>query len=255
MTDEGQPLFMQRVRLALNRPDGYIPPAGVTESQLSEATLQVLETVKNRSRDQQLALLDQLIEAGKPINLNVIGLPDTEAAACAIADLAREKTPEWGTGKQVAVWHHPLIDSLNLAQALATDSVSVVTVQKAPSGEPGNTAFPVREQVANAFIGITSADFCVAESATLVLKTRPGQARSVSLLPSIHVAVITLDQVLASFTELYALLCHDSSHRAEEIPNCMTFISGPSKTADIEAVMVHGVHGPRELWLYVIINA
>ena len=99
---------------------------------------------------------------------------------------------------------------------------------------------------------MTSADYCIAESASLVLKTRPGQPRMVSLLPSIHVAVITEDQLLESLAECYALVKQDPDAEKEGMTCCMTLISGPSKTADIEAVMVHGAHGPREMIIYVI---
>jgi L-lactate dehydrogenase complex protein LldG len=95
-------------------------------------------------------------------------------------------------------------------------------------------------------------DFCLAENATLVLKTRPSQARAVSLVPSIHVAVIRLDQLLSNLGELNAALMRDPGQRPEGLTNCMTLITGPSKTADIELVMVHGAHGPRELHIYVI---
>jgi len=100
---------------------------------------------------------------------------------------------------------------------------------------------------------VTSADFCLADTATLVLRNRPGQPRSVALVPSIHIAVITLDQIVADMKELFALLrwvAHFPAGRA--FPNYMSFISGPSKTADIEATMVHGAHGPREVHLFVI---
>jgi L-lactate dehydrogenase complex protein LldG len=50
---------------------------------------------------------------------------------------------------------------------------------------------------------------------------------------------------------LYALLSFDPDVHREGLTNCMTFISGPSKTADVEATMVHGAHGPREVHLIV----
>jgi L-lactate dehydrogenase complex protein LldG len=110
----------------------------------------------------------------------------------------------------------------------------------------------IRRQVAESFIGVTSADYCLAETATVVMRTRPGQARSVSLVPSIHVAVVRLAQILADLGELYALFRADPELRSEGLTRCMTLISGPSKTADIELVMVHGAHGPREMHLLVV---
>jgi L-lactate dehydrogenase complex protein LldG len=101
-------------------------------------------------------------------------------------------------------------------------------------------------------IGVTSADYAVAETATLAMKTRPGQPRCISLLPSIHVVVIRLDQLLADVNELYTLLKWDSNERAEGLTHSMTFITGPSKTADIEATLVHGAHGPREVVVIVL---
>ena len=84
--------------------------------------------------------------------------------------------------------------------------------------------------------------------ASLVMRTRPGQPRSVSLVPSIHIAVLRLDQIILDLKELYALVQSD----ADGLTNCMTFVSGPSKTADVEATMVHGAHGPREVYIYVM---
>ena len=114
------------------------------------------------------------------------------------------------------------------------------------------TRADLRKQVIDAYIGITSADFCMADTASLVMRTRPGQARSVSLVPSIHVAVIYLHQIILDLKELYSLLQWDPKIQAEGLTNCMTYISGPSKTADVEATMVHGAHGPREVYVYVI---
>jgi L-lactate dehydrogenase complex protein LldG len=84
------------------------------------------------------------------------------------------------------------------------------------------------------------------------MRTRPGQARSVSLVPSIHIAVIHLDQIISDLKELYTLIQKESGETGEATTNCMTFISGPSKTADVEATMVHGAHGPREVYIYLM---
>jgi L-lactate dehydrogenase complex protein LldG len=84
------------------------------------------------------------------------------------------------------------------------------------------------------------------------MKTRPGQPRCVSLLPSMHIAIIRLEQILTNLKELYTLLRWNPTERVEGITRCMTYITGPSKTADIEATLVHGAHGPRELSIIVL---
>jgi L-lactate dehydrogenase complex protein LldG len=106
--------------------------------------------------------------------------------------------------------------------------------------------------VSKAYIGVTSAEWCVASTATLAARNHPGMPRSVSLVPSIHVAVIRAGQVVADFHELYALLNTELDREGRGLTDAMTFITGPSKTADIEATLVHGAHGPRELYLIVI---
>jgi L-lactate dehydrogenase complex protein LldG len=198
-------------------------------------------------------LLQELIAQGKPLNLKVISKKDTSDTAAAIAALVEEKSPEWGGQKLVAAWRHPLIDSLDLPEILSHQKVPVYSPRQI-NGGPVSTKEQsfFRSRVETAFIGITSADYCLAETATLVFKTVPGRDRSVSLLPSIHVAVIELNQIIRNLPELYACLKYEGKQPDWGLTNCLTLISGPSKTADIELTMVHGAHGPRELYLYVI---
>ena len=147
----------------------------------------------------------------------------------------------------MVAWQHPLIESLNLPDALSEQGVPVFFSDvNAPGGET------LRQRIIDSYIGITTADFCMADTATLVMRTRPGQARTISLVPAIHIAVVELNRIIADLKELYALLKWDPLESKEGVTNCMTFISGPSKTADIEATMVHGAHGPREVYIFAI---
>ncbi len=221
--------------------DSHDRPAAAQEKD------RLLQHIANRSGVERENLVNMLIQAGKPLNLNVIPQKDIAGAAAAIAELVREKTPEWRSFKTVAAWKHPLIEKLHLPEILAQQNVPVFFSDFRDESQRQT----LHQNVTDAFIGITSADFCVAETATLVMKTRPGLARSVSLLPTIHVAVIAQHQILANLKELYAVLTRDPAEKKEGLTNCMTFITGPSKTADIEATLVHGAHGPRELYIYV----
>ena len=253
MITDNEKNFIGRVKRALdvsanaNRQYRHVFPAQPLESVQS-----VLNRIESRGVKQQQELLHQLVQAGKSINLNVIAKKDTSEVAAAIAELVREKEPEWGHVKQVAVWKHPLIDRLKLSDVLALQDIAVYETAFTNTEKETNGRNRIRKQIIDSFVGITSADYCVADSATLVMKTQPGLARAASLVPTIHIAVIEIDQIIADLKELYTLLKHNPDYRKRGITNCLTFISGPSKTADIEAVMVHGAHGPRELHLFVI---
>ena len=250
MDNTNQTEFIRKIKKALNRqaPDPFLK-SDLFADKIPAETRTVLARIKDRSAVERHKLLDTFIEAAKPLNLKVTACQDTRSVAAGLADLVGEKAPEWGGKKSAVAWKHPLVDSLNLPEILAEKGVPVffADLQK-------TDAQNLRRQIIDSYIGITSADFCLAETATLVMRSRPGQARAVSLVPSIHVAVIELSRIIADLKELYALLKWDPQESQEGLTNCMTFISGPSKTADIEATMVHGAHGPREVYVFVITN-
>ena len=257
MDTSRQEAFIGNIRSALGKsPNGLSGETDLCTSRFTDETKAILDRIKNRSQAERQQLLDRFIEMAAPIKLNVIVLKDEPSAAAAIADLVRHKDPEWGDQKSIVAWQHPLIERLNFADALADQKVPVILTEIADTNSDEVSAKKerdrLRKQVIDSYIGITSADFCMADTATLVMRTRPGQARSVSLVPSIHIGVIYLDQIIWDLKELYALLNFDPEVSQEGLTNCMTFISGPSKTADVEATMVQGAHGPREVYVYVI---
>lgn len=112
-----------------------------------------------------------------------------------------------------------------------------------PSIEPAE----LRAAAAAADVGLTEVDYGIAESGSLVLLHRPGQGRLVSLLPPVHVAILRVAQLLPDLGALFRRLASDERHT-----NALTFISGPSRTGDIEFVLTKGVHGPRELHVVLV---
>jgi L-lactate dehydrogenase complex protein LldG len=202
----------------------------------------------SRSRAERLTLLDQVIQEAALINLNATAHKDIASVTRDICRLAVDSQPEFGDKKQIAAWNHPLIKALNLPKALKGKGIPVDFPDQTHMGDRES----LRQWIFESYIGITSADFCLADSATLVMKTRAGQDRSVSLVPSIHIAVIRLEQIIGSLKEMYFQLQNDPDHVNEGLTPCLSLVSGPSKTADIEATMVHGAHGPREVHLFVV---
>jgi L-lactate dehydrogenase complex protein LldG len=96
-------------------------------------------------------------------------------------------------------------------------------------------------------VGITSADYALADTGTLVMLSSPQEARLVSLLPPAHLAVIPASRLLGTLDELFTLLPNPA-----EQTSSMVLITGPSRTADIEQILVRGVHGPGEITVVVV---
>lgn len=257
MPDSRQSAFLDRVRHALGKPAGATENTGgnLFPQRPTAEQKRVLAAYQNQTPKQSEALLEKLIKNGADSNITVVVLENHAAAGEAIAELANAKTPEWSTQKWIVAWQHDRIMDLDLEGRLAAQPVSVCYAPTTSAEEPDISEEKRREFVeiaAKAFIGVTTADYCLADTATLVLGTRPGQARAVSLLPSIHVAVIHQSQIIADLKTLYALLRWVSADVQKGLTNCLTLINGPSKTADIEATLVAGAHGPREVYLYVV---
>jgi len=108
-----------------------------------------------------------------------------------------------------------------------------------------------KNDIAEAGIGITGADYAIADTGTLALLTDEDRPRSVSLLPPIHLAIVRKSDIVSDIKELFIIL-KQKLDTGQGVPSCMTFITGPSRTADIELNLTLGVHGPKEL--YVIIT-
>jgi len=100
------------------------------------------------------------------------------------------------------------------------------------------------DAVATADAGITSAEWGIAETGTLVLASGPDQPRLASLLPPAHLVVLRADRILPDLPALFA--------RSDPLPSALTLITGPSRSADIGLVPVFGAHGPMAVAILVV---
>ena len=117
-----------------------------------------------------------------------------------------------------------------------------------PGVQSGFTeAAKLRAQCATADVGISSADYALADTGTLVMLASPAEARLISLLPPVHIAVLPKDRLLSGLDELFTIL-----PRPADRTSSMVLITGPSRTADIEQILVRGVHGPGEIHVVVV---
>jgi L-lactate utilization protein LutC len=98
-------------------------------------------------------------------------------------------------------------------------------------------------------IGITSAQWAVAETGTLVLESDRERHRLSSLVPPVHVAIIEAAQVRQTLGEVLQAI---NEQGPAGLSRTVTFITGPSRTSDIELTLAIGVHGPGELHVIII---
>lgn len=105
----------------------------------------------------------------------------------------------------------------------------------------------LRALCAAADFGITSADYALADTGTLVMLSSEKEARLISLLPPVHIAIIPRERIITGLDELFTILPEPA-----EQTSSMVLITGPSRTADIEQILVRGVHGPGEIHIVVV---
>jgi L-lactate utilization protein LutC len=110
-----------------------------------------------------------------------------------------------------------------------------------------SAALPSVQELFNVDVGITRAQAGIAETGTLVLDSAVEKNRLVSLVPPVHIAILDASRIYATLGETLAMLQSDN-----EPSPVITFITGPSRTADIELTLSVGVHGPQELHVIIV---
>lgn len=161
-----------------------------------------------------------------------------EAAGCRVH---RAGTVDWASQVARIVAEHGIASVLvqaepgtaltperaaDLTRVLANGGVSVMT----------ETSDAVLFDVGAAVTGVLSA---TAETGTLVCASGAASARGATLIPPVHLAVVDQSQLVADLFDTFAWL-----GQRGELPANVNLITGPSKTADIEGVLVTGMHGP-----------
>ena len=130
-----------------------------------------------------------------------------------------------------------LRDFLGPFQSVATDGSELV---RAILGD-GTAAARVAD------LGVTSCDCLVAQTGSIFLTTRSAGGRSLSILPPAHLVVARRDQIVPDLATAFALM---RNRYDRHWPSLLCLISGPSRTGDIEKILVMGAHGPKRLAVY-----
>jgi len=116
----------------------------------------------------------------------------------------------------------------------------------------------VREARDEDFVGVTGAFCAIAETGTLVTLSGARAAAGVSLLPETHIAIVRASRIVRGMEEAWGLMRAELPHAAGEssgaleLARAVNFISGPSRSADIEQTVTLGVHGPYRVHILIV---
>lgn len=152
-------------------------------------------------------------------------------------------------GRRVAA----LLGELGARSVAHSDAPEVLALLDAlPAGCQRIAHDAPRERLLAADVGITAAQWGIAETGTLVLESGRERHRLVSLLPATHIALLPRERLLDSLADAFAALAPDGRPDGRPGARTITFVTGPSRTADIELQLVVGVHGPRRLHVLLL---
>ncbi len=144
----------------------------------------------------------------------------------ALAELVRAEGIQRAT-----CWQTPELQALRVAQILADLGVEIIS------------PYAGKDALASCDLGVTGVDAAFPETGTLLLRSTADRPRPVSLLPRIHLALLRPEALRADLGPAFAELAGQGY---------FVFVTGPSRTADIELTVTIGVHGPQALHVWVV---
>jgi L-lactate dehydrogenase complex protein LldG len=172
------------------------------------------------------ALQARFVQEAQKVNCVVHEVGTPEAAIAAILQVVGEDTA-------VSCWAPEHIPLPGLTEALDGANISQVG------------------QDASLRVGLTGVDAALAATGSLVILSGNGRFRASSLLPPIHIAVLTARQIVPDLESWWAAQKATGLEQTRQHSN-IAIITGPSRTADIAMQLVMGMHGPREMHLVLL---
>ena len=244
--------MLERIRRALGRSKGSVPSAPSYASEEWPPAGQPIMPL--------IAPAD-LVGAFEAEWRKVGGLPYRASAPQEFDEVVRAILRSCGATAAV-LSRNPLLSRLRLADRLTAwgTPAAVWTAPEPPRAEradcessPQQNAVDsagaeqaFREQCFAATVGITGVDFVLAESGSMVLTSLTEGSQLASLAPPVHVALYRRAQMVASLEEVLETNAIARSGMTSQ-GRSVILITGTSRTADIEQVLIRGVHGPREV--------
>jgi L-lactate dehydrogenase complex protein LldG len=146
----------------------------------------------------------------------------------------------------VVVSRNPLLGQLKIAERLEAAGKVVASWADESVVRGTRSLADFNKSAFDAGVGITGVDYVLAETGSLVLSAATEGVQIASLAPPIHIALYRRSQLVGSLDEVLARLPISASKDESSPCRSLVFVTGTSRTADIEQILIHGVHGPRE---------
>ena len=224
--------MLERVRRALQKSESGPPPAAMPALELDG----VMPFV---APEDYLPKFESEWEKVGGVSYQVTTADELEAVFEKILVLAETQA--------IVLSRNPLLARLGIAQRLAKLDKFVTTWGTAPGSTGTDSLSDFSKASFEAGSGITGVDFVLAESGTLVLSSATEGVQVASLAPAIHIALYRRSQLVGSLDEVLAKLRLAASPNQAAGGRSVVFVTGTSRTADIEQILIRGVHGPREV--------
>lgn len=156
---------------------------------------------------------------------------------------------------EIVLSRNPLLLELDLAGRLKGGNLVVSAYGSGAAGGGDGAESRFRERCFAAGVGITGVDFALAESGSLVLTSATEGSQLASLAPPVHIALYRRRQLVAYLESVLEAVSPGRNPGDLEGGRSVVFVTGPSRTADIEQILVRGVHGPREVHAILVEDA
>jgi hypothetical protein len=204
------------------------------------------QEIRQRAAGGRAALLDKLAKMAQLGGWNLYRAPGPEEAIGYLCALASSLGVRQVVRTDQEIFRSALGGPVDAALRNLGLAVTV-----AAQGE-GLSRGSLRQEIIEAGLGITGADYAVAETGSVVIVPRKGLSRLVSLVPPVHLALVRPQEVVETLDDLFRLRRLEYYRNGGDMGSYLNFITGPSRTADIEQTLVVGVHGPKEVHLVLL---
>jgi L-lactate dehydrogenase complex protein LldG len=233
----GRAEFLERIRREVAKTPGLF---GASTAARPAQPLAAAEAIRRELAERWPEALERFRAEFERVAGVFHRVPSLDAVPAVIAAIARERGAE-----RLVAWD-PAVLGFDPGPALAREGLALAVARTGQEDEAARRRH--REDAATSQVGVTGADLALAETGTLVLLSGSGRPRSTSLLPDVHVAVFGRDRLVESLEQVGVMLeaLHVDADRAMS-GAMINFITGPSRTADIELTLTRGVHGPKEV--------